>query len=152
MSRSIGLRALSLAAVLAAGIAAAAQTAGGDTGVIAGPVAARLVRVIDGDTVVVNARIWLGQEITAHVRIDGVDTPEIKGKCAGEIRMAAAARDFTARLLSQGEISLSDIRYGKYAGRVVARVRAANGEDSAEALLRRGLGRRYTGGKRQPWC
>lgn len=30
---------------------------------VAGPISARVLRVIDGDTIVVHARIWLGQDI-----------------------------------------------------------------------------------------
>ena len=42
---------------------------------LAGPVRAVVERVVDGDTVDVRARIWLGQSLTVRVRIDGVDTP-----------------------------------------------------------------------------
>ena len=48
---------------------------------------------------------------------------------------------------------MSDIRYGKYAGRVIARVRSAAGLDLGAALLAKGLARAYDGrGPRPRWC
>jgi len=58
---------------------------------ISGPVAANVLRVIDGDTLTVKAQIWLGQELTVSARIRGIDAPEIHGKCMREKSMAAAA-------------------------------------------------------------
>lgn len=90
--------------------------------IIRGPVSAEVLRVMDGDTIVVRARIWLGQDIETRVRLDGVDTPEMNGKCERERRMALKARDWVASLAAGGKVILRDIKYGKYAGRVVARV------------------------------
>jgi endonuclease YncB( thermonuclease family) len=49
-------------------------------------------------------------------------------------------------------VILHDIHYGKYAGRVVARVQTPGGEDLSDALLRAGLGRGYQGSHRASWC
>ena len=46
-------------------------------------VPARVVRVIDGDTVEVLARPWPGQTIQAIVRLAGVDAPELRGEVRG---------------------------------------------------------------------
>lgn len=119
--------------------------------IIRGPVSAEVLRVMDGDTIVVRARIWLGQDIETRVRLDGVDTPEMNGKCERERRMALKARDWVASLAAGGKVILRDIKYGKYAGRVVARVEAPDGEDFSHSLLRAGLGRPY-GGRRRSWC
>ncbi len=43
-----------------------------------GPVTATVQEVIDGDTVAVRARIWLGQAIENRVRLAGIDTPELR--------------------------------------------------------------------------
>ena len=40
-----------------------------------GPVPAFVERVVDGDTLVVRARIWLGQELRIMVRVAGIDAP-----------------------------------------------------------------------------
>jgi endonuclease YncB( thermonuclease family) len=49
-------------------------------------------------------------------------------------------------------VALTDIRFGKYARRVVARVSAGGVPDIAEGLLARGLARPYDGGRRSGWC
>ncbi len=117
-----------------------------------GPVGATVVRVIDGDTLVVRARIWLGQNVETSVRVAGLDTPELRGGCAGERRLAARAKTLTVALIADGEVTLRDIRFGKFAGRVVARVTTAAGADLSRALIAAGLGRPYRGGSRGDWC
>lgn len=122
---------------LAAGISSDAVA--GET--LPGPVAARVVRVIDGDTVRVRATVWLGSTVEVDVRLAGIDAPELRGRCAREKQLAASAR-----------AALRDVRYGKFAGRVVARIMAPNGDDAADVLRAQGLARAYGGGKRARWC
>jgi endonuclease YncB( thermonuclease family) len=117
-----------------------------------GPLPARVVQVLDGDTLEVAARIWLDQEITIKVRLDGIDTPEIRAKCAAERAAAARAKAFVSELVDAGPVALRQIRYGKYAGRVLARVAAADGRDLSRALIAERLARPYNGGRRRPWC
>jgi endonuclease YncB( thermonuclease family) len=118
-----------------------------------GPVPATVLRVIDGDSLVVRATIWLGQEVETTVRLLGVDTPELRGACGEERNLATRSRAFTARLADTGaEISLSDIQLGKFAGRVLARVVTAGGVDIGQALIDAGLARPYRGGRRGSWC
>jgi endonuclease YncB( thermonuclease family) len=129
----------------------------GDLGVAAreilnGPVPARLVAVIDGDTIAVEAQVWLGQKLAIKVRLQGVDAPELKGRCQRERDLAVQARDFVRQQFGQGPVRLADVHYGKYAGRVVARVITATGADLGQQLLTAGLARPYQGGARQSWC
>jgi len=120
--------------------------------VLPGPVPAELVSVVDGDTVLVSARIWLGQRVTVSVRLAGIDAPEIRGRCASERARARRARDFLIRRMATGRIALADIQYGKYAGRVVARLLDGDGADLGAALLAAGLARPYAGRRRGTWC
>ncbi|MDH3910811.1 MAG: hypothetical protein OEU09_05900, partial [Rhodospirillales bacterium] len=89
---------------------------------LAGPVPAVVTAVVDGDTLEVRARIWLGQELTTRVRLAGIDAPEAKSDCPRERALAARARAFlSARLRPAGArapaaVRLHDIRNGKYAG------------------------------------
>lgn len=135
-------------------LAAAAVSLGASPAseVLPGPIPARVVEVIDGDTVRVRARIWLGQEIEISVRFDGIDAPERHGKCAEERRLAEAARDFVAARLKDRAVQLHDVHYGKYAGRVVARAVLPSGEDVARSLVAAGLARAYDGKARGGWC
>ena len=114
---------------------------------IEGPVEAELISVIDGDTLLVEARPWPQHRITVLVRIRGIDAPELKAKCEGARRAAIRAR---ARLadLAHGPIRLSNISGDKYFGRVVADVSAGDIGDIGSSLLARGLVRIYDGGHR----
>ena len=127
-------------------------TAAGWRDPIPGPVPALVVDVIDGDTVLVRARIWLGQEVETRVRLDGVDTPELRGKCEAARRLAREARAFVQARVGGRQVILRDIQYGKYAGRVVARIQTPDGDDLADALIAAGLGHPYDGAARAPWC
>ncbi len=115
-----------------------------------GPIQARVVRVIDGDTLIVQVGIWFGQSVVEHIRIAGIDAPEMKGRCPSEIDAARAARQYVAGLVGGGAVELRDVRREKY-GRALASV-IAGGVDVGEALLREGLVRPYRGGKRAGWC
>ena len=125
---------------------------------LAGPVPALVTAVVDGDTLEVRARIWLGQELTTRVRLAGIDAPEARSDCLRERALAIRARAFlSARLDPAGDgapapVRLRDIRNGKFAGRVLARVESAAGLDLGRALLAAGLARAYDGGRRAPWC
>ena len=125
---------------------------GGVPEVIAGPIPAQVVGVVDGDTIVVKARIWLGHDVEIRIRLDGVDAPELKGKCESERLMALAARALMVKLADGGRVVLRDIQYGKYAGRVVARVETPAGTDFSRALQEAGLGHAYDGRRRATWC
>lgn len=126
---------------------------------LAGPVPARVTEVVDGDTLDVRVAIWLDQEVTTRVRVDGIDTPENRSDCADEKRMAQEAKRKLAALVASategkgdGSIRLHDVQHDKYGGRVRARVTLADGTDLAQAMIRTGHARPYQGGKRQPWC
>lgn len=102
-------------------------------------VSASAQRTIDGDTAVFSVDIWPGLTGTAHVRVLGVDTPEMKG----ETRAAAEkARDFTRTWLDKGEVMLA-IGCGTPAldsfGRYLAVV-SRDGHVLADELIAAGLG------------
>lgn len=119
---------------------------------IQGPVLAKVERVYDGDTFTVEAYPWPGVETRASVRVNGVDTPELRGKCPEEKALAVKARDFVKDRVLGGDVFLSGVKYGKYAGRVVADVTLMSGENLAQLLINEGLGVPYDGGKRKSWC
>ena len=142
---------LALASVVHSSVAVAAE-------LLPGPVPARVLRVIDGDTIEVHARIWLGLELSVLVRIAGIDTPELRGRCDTERAAPQEAKAFTARSVGMTgsdeppPITLRDIEFGKYANRVVVRVTTASGDDLGAALTAAGLARAYDGARRDPWC
>ena len=66
--------------------------------------------------------------------------------------LAIAARDFLDAAIGDAVVILTDIRYDKFGGRVLARVENAEGESLSSLLVDAGLGRVYSGGKRASWC
>lgn len=118
---------------------------------LAGPIEAEVIRVIDGDTFWVRAKVWFDVAAETKVRVRGIDAPEIKGKCAAERERAHQAKNIARRLLSD-RVILRDIAQDKYAGRVDAAVTLKTGESFAERMIAAGLARPYDGGKRKGWC
>ncbi len=114
---------------------------------------AQIIRVIDGDTIKLSVFIWPGLKQQINLRLLGINTPEKRGRVSAcEKQAAILASEFTRQRLKPGDrVVISEIRLGKYAGRVLGRI-SKNGKDMAELLLEAGHARTYAGGKRQPWC
>ena len=110
--------------------------------------------IYDGDTItLVCLNEFKCQKNSLKVRIMGVDTPEIKGKCRKEIVLARKAKQFTVAFLrTSGDIVLTYDDYKKYDryGRLLAYI-SVDGRDLAKGLIENNLGRRYDGGKRLGW-
>ena len=109
-------------------------------------------RVIDGDTIDVRIQVWLGQTIQTRVRISGIDTPELRGKCDAEKQLAEQARQEVVTLLKHKTVQLYNIKYGKFAGRILADAVTPAGQKIDVHLIDAGLARPYHGAKRQTWC
>ena len=116
-----------------------------------GPVAAEVLRVVDGDTLTVRAKIWIGQELTTNVRLFGVNAPELSAGCDEERALAEAARRYLAERVEGRPVTLRNIALDKFGGRVVAVVEDGAG-DLGSALLAARLAVPYDGGRRDSWC
>lgn len=108
--------------------------------------------VYDGDTFRVNINAWPGIiGYRVPVRIDGIDTPELRGKCQAEKDLARKAKQFTVSMLrSAKKIELRNMKRGKYF-RIVANV-SIDGMDLGEKLIREGLAIKYDGRGQTIWC
>ncbi|PJB73043.1 MAG: nuclease [Alphaproteobacteria bacterium CG_4_9_14_3_um_filter_47_13] len=114
---------------------------------------ATVLEVIDGDTFWARVRIWLGQETEILMRLDGIDTPELRGKCARERALSVQAKKKLETLIDQKIVTLSHIRYGKYAGRILATVQLPDQTPNISDLMLAGtVARSYHGRKRVSWC
>lgn len=140
-------------ALIAAAASAAEKPRNGRT-FVAGPVPAEIVRILDGDTVLVLAMPWPDQHVRVAVRLRGIDAPEMKAKCRREREAAARARAALAELAGgSGEVALYNVSGGKYFGRVLADIVTPAGIDIGPELMARGLVAAYDGGKRKsPVC
>jgi endonuclease YncB( thermonuclease family) len=112
----------------------------------------KVINVYDGDTFRVNIDSLppiVGRNIP--IRVNGVDTPEIRGKCQYEKNLALEARDFVrSKLANAKEIKLTNLQRGKYF-RVVANV-LVDGVSLEQELLDNKLAYEYSGGKKLSWC
>ena len=108
-------------AMLAAAFALAAPASAG-----AADYAWPVVRVIDGDTVAVDASADLPPELAdLRVRLRGIDAPEVghRAGCDAERAAGAEAKEFAEELLAAAEtVVVRDPEWGKWGGRVVADV------------------------------
>lgn len=107
--------------------------------------AAEIIRVVDGDTLLV--RIGSVRE---RVRIAGIDAPELSGgHCERELAVRSA--DYL-RSLTPVETPVEIYRRGhdRY-GRILADVTLADGRDAGQAMIAAGTARKWTG-RRLPWC
>ena len=111
------------------------------------------MRVIDGDTVEVDASADMPPEIASiRVRPRGVDTPERwRPKCDNERKAGEAATKFVKRRIAKADhIVIRDPAWGKWGGRVIADI-ILDGQSLSELLIKSGHGRVYHGGKRGGW-
>lgn len=103
----------------------------------------QFVQVVDGDTVRANGRL---------VRIVGLNTPELRGKCPYERNLAMRASNRLSELVADGVILEEVNRRDRY-GRLLAIVRNTRGQDVAHVLISEGLAEAYNGrGRRRDWC
>lgn len=148
---TIRLLTAALLLALAAAPADAAGKARNGRTFVAGPVPAEIVRILDGDTVLVLAMPWPDQHVRVAVRLRGIDAPEMKAKCPREREAAALAQAALTELAgASGEVALYNVSGGKYFGRVLADMVTPAGIHIGPALMERGLVAAYDGGKRKP--
>ncbi len=116
---------------------------------ISGPVSAEILRVVDGDTLLVEAQPWPQQKMEVYVRIRGIDAPELKSKCETVRSAGQDARQALEIMAAQSSrIQLIRISGDKYFGRIVADVILSDGHSVADGLLLAGLVRTYDGGRK----
>jgi endonuclease YncB( thermonuclease family) len=116
---------------------------------------AQIIRVSDGDTVVIAAP-FLPQPLKPElaVRIFGVDTPEKghRAQCPGEDQRGQAASAFTKNAVAttqKHQVTL--YAWDKFGGRVLGDI-ILNGTSLRSELIRNGFAREYYGDAKQSWC
>ncbi|NBP57173.1 thermonuclease family protein [bacterium] len=116
---------------------------------------AKILRVNDGDTVVISAPFLpapLKPELA--VRIYGVDTPEkgFRAQCASEDQRGQAATAFTKKAVESTQ-KHQVVIYGwdKFGGRILGDM-ILNGVSLRTELIKNGYAREYYGEAKQSWC
>ena len=120
---------------------------------------AQIIRVTDGDTVVIAAPFLpkpLKPELA--VRVYGVDTPEkgFRGQCDSEKARGEAASAFTKNAIATaaatgGKFQATLYGWDKFGGRVLGDI-LVNGQSLRAALIANGFAREYYGDAKQSWC
>jgi endonuclease YncB( thermonuclease family) len=116
---------------------------------------AKIVRVNDGDTVVISAPFLpapLKPELA--VRIYGVDTPEKghRAQCPSEDQRGQAATAFTKQAVaSTQKHQVTLYAWDKFGGRVLGDI-ILNGVSLRAELIKNGFAREYYGDAKQSWC
>ena len=116
---------------------------------------AEIIRIIDGDTVVIAAP-FLPSPLKPQlaIRVFGVDTPEKswRGKCEYERNLGQKASDFTKQLiLSSTRHQVDIMKWDKFGGRVLGDI-LLDGKSLRRMLIQNGYAREYYGKKKQSWC
>ena len=116
---------------------------------------AQIVRINDGDTVVISAPFLpapLKPELA--VRIFGVDTPEkgFRAQCPQEDARGKAATEFTKSAVAASQKrQVTLYAWDKFGGRVLGDI-ILNGVSLRAELIRNGFAREYYGEAKQSWC
>ena len=116
---------------------------------------ANIIRVTDGDTVVIAAP-YLPAPIKPEiaVRVFGVDTPEkgFRGQCDLEKQRGEAASVFTKNAINSTQ-KHQVMLYGwdKFGGRVLGDI-ILDGQSLRAQLIANGFAREYFGEAKQSWC
>lgn len=83
-----------------------------------------------------------------HIRLLGIDTPEMKSKNPEEKKLAYMARDFLQTLVLNKNIRLENISTDKY-GRILAYVITEEGINVSDMMLDKRFAVVYDGGKKK---
>lgn len=84
----------------------------------------RVIKVYDGDTITIASKIpnlKNSQIYKFSIRLNGIDTPEIKGSNEDEKKIAILARDALSEKIMGKDVYLKNIKFEKY-GRLLCNV------------------------------
>ena len=113
-----------------------------------------LRRVIDGDTIDVDADLGFDVSLKLRLRFAGINTPESRTRNLEEKALGLAAKARLKEVLESADsIEFESFGKGKF-GRVLATPYVVNNDkrtDVCQLLVREDHARLYDGGKREPW-
>jgi len=109
----------------------------------------KVIKVYDGDTITIAAKLpnTNGPVYRFSVRLDGIDTPEIRGKSVAERELAKQARDVLHELIYGKVVELRNVANEKY-GRILADVYIGD-TNVNQWLVSENFAVLYDGGKKQ---
>ena len=114
---------------------------------------AYIKEVHDGDTIhaLVRREDFIRNEfVTIKLRLDGIDTPELKSKIEGEKEAAVLAADAVKELVEHKKVYVRLVKHDKYGGRFDAKLRYTQGGiDLNSVMITAGHAYAYHGAKKK---
>lgn len=109
----------------------------------------RVIKVYDGDTITIASKIPIKDSplYRFSVRLNGIDTPEIKGGDEIEKRVALMARDALSDKILYKDVKLINVQTEKY-GRLLAEV-VFGGQNMNEWMITQRFAVKYDGGTKK---
>ena len=109
----------------------------------------QVIKVYDGDTITIASKLPYENSplYRLSVRLNGIDTPEIKGKTLDEKQAAKNARDSLSQLILNKYVRIENIQSEKY-GRILADVFIGD-TNINEWMVSERYALKYDGGKKQ---
>ena len=99
-------------------------------------------RVVDGDTVDITVDLGFSIFHKVRVRLEGIDTPEVRTKDLREKAAGIAAADFLEQILEGvGQLTIKTSKQGKY-GRYLGTI-YKDGKNLNEVMIVEGYAERY---------
>ncbi len=93
-------------------------------------------KIHDGDTIEIYSKALPLPLANMAIRLAGIDTPELRGKCQAEKDKAKLARDYLKSYVKAGDVlNVAPLKWDKYGGRFEVVIAA----QSAQRLFRRHL-------------
>ncbi len=116
------------------------------------PIITKVDRVYDGDTFMITMDGLPSQLAQISVRIMGIDSPEMHGKCWAEKEWAVSARDYLNTIIAGKFVTLTSCSWDKYGSRIDCDV-WVDGYNVGDNMLQHKMAVPYNGKKRSKnWC
>ena len=113
---------------------------------------AKVLRVVDGDTVDVMLELGFNVSLKERVRLYGINAPESRTRDKLEKVKGLAAKDFVVKWTEDRADEIVIVtridKRGKY-GRVLGTIMTESGENLNELMIKEGHAVEYFGGKRK---
>lgn len=120
---------------------------------------AKIIRIVDADTIEVKIHLLPGLEYTVHVRSRGVDAPELDAPCDWEKKIALEAKKaIEKRFPINSWVYIENIEEGSFSGRIVADIKQWYGNQRWRTVTKVLLSKKerwgipYKKGKKFDWC
>ncbi|MBL0690589.1 MAG: thermonuclease family protein [Alphaproteobacteria bacterium] len=109
-----------------------------------------MIKVIDGDTMLIRLLDISGIDVEVKLRILGIDTAELTSIEPKELELSLRAKDYAEELLlGKSNLRVVNISNDKYRSRIVGDIELSNGKLFSKMMLDKNLAIQYDGKTKQ---